>query len=53
MIVDPVTTAKIYDIHVELLPHALYSPDLAPSDLADLKKKCCRKDDLMKRCVNE
>jgi [histone H3]-lysine36 N-dimethyltransferase SETMAR len=34
-------TAKLHELGYELLPHPLYSPDLAPSDLflfADLKR---------------
>ena len=35
------TTAKLHELHYELLPHPLYSSDLAPSDywlFADLKR---------------
>ena len=34
------TMVKLHELHFELLPHPLYSPDLAPSDyylFADLK----------------
>ena len=36
-----VTMAKFHELHLDLLPHPPYSPDLAPSDnylFADLKR---------------
>ena len=40
------TRAKLHELHFELLPHPLYSPDLAPSDnwlFEDFKKMLQRK----------
>ena len=46
------TMAKLHELNFELLPHPLYSPDLAPNDywlFVDLKKLLAGK----KFCTNE